>query len=95
MALLEVLADQHAARRRDETLEFDLAVLVGLRDAGDDLAVQRHRLGLEGLVDLGYVGEARQLLDLLAAFVLDAGGGLSLLERILLLGVLSDDLLKQ
>ena len=61
----QALADQHAAGRRLVALEVRLAVLVGLRDAADDLRMQRHRLGVERLMHLHHVGDHHALAGLL------------------------------
>jgi hypothetical protein len=46
VALRERLAEQHAARRRLEALHILLALLIGLRNATDDLGMQGDRLDL-------------------------------------------------
>ena len=67
----QTFTDQHTAGRRDKALHLHLAIFVGLRDAGEDLGVERNRLALERLVHFGHIGKARQLLFFGAVFVLE------------------------
>ncbi len=78
VVLGQTFAYQHPAGSGLEPLHRDLAIFVGLRNAGEDLGVQRNLLGFERLVNLGHVREHRQLLDLVAIAVLDEFGRLFL-----------------
>ncbi len=65
VALRQSLAEQHAARRRLEALHVGVAGFVGLRDAADDLRMQRHGTGGERLVNFGHVAEHHALARLI------------------------------
>jgi len=69
VVLRQTFTDQHPAWRSDEALHHDIAILIGLRHAGEDAGVQRHRFGFERLVHFGHVGKARELFFLGAVFV--------------------------
>ena len=55
------LAEDHPARRRVEDFQYALAILVEAPGAALDLAVQRDRLGREGVFDLALTGEGHAL----------------------------------
>ena len=67
--LRQTLTDQHPARSGLEPLHHDIAILIGLRNAGKDFGVQSDSLGLKRLVHFSHVSKARKHFGFRTVFV--------------------------